>query len=148
MATAALHGMIDVRRNAESQRDSATKPRVARNELPWVNTENEYNPERVAASCDHGGFKKAGRSTGVYYGARTFQSAATLKHSTAPKNSGTNLFSRCCGLESPRSVLESARQCDGKGEIGRNPIEVVNRRRGRPWAGGHNPFWIADGQIL
>jgi len=34
---------------AESQRDSATKPRVARNELPWGNKENEYNPERVAA---------------------------------------------------------------------------------------------------
>src|SRR6266446_105694 len=33
----------------ESQRDSATKPRVARNELPWVNEINRSNPERVVA---------------------------------------------------------------------------------------------------
>src|SRR5260221_116102 len=122
MATAALHGIIDVRRSAESQRDSATKPRVARNELPWGNTENEYNPERVAAPCDHGGFKKAGRSTGVYYGARTFQSATTLEPPTAAKNAATNVFLRCCGLESPRSVLESDILCDRKTEIGRNPV--------------------------
>src|SRR5439155_18876075 len=34
---------------AESQRDSATKPRVARNELPWDNDVGDSNPERVAA---------------------------------------------------------------------------------------------------
>ena len=34
---------------AESQRDSAPKPRVARNELPWVRDVGESNPERVAA---------------------------------------------------------------------------------------------------
>src|SRR5438034_563574 len=33
----------------ESQRDSATKPRVARNELPWDCVLIEDNPERVAA---------------------------------------------------------------------------------------------------
>src|SRR6266436_9971768 len=33
----------------ESQRDSATKPRVARNELPWENARHiGDNPERVA----------------------------------------------------------------------------------------------------
>src|SRR6185503_8733544 len=35
----------------ESQRDSATKPRVARNELPWVRVVDISNPERVASSC-------------------------------------------------------------------------------------------------
>src|SRR5258708_5908362 len=54
--------------------------------------------------------KKAGCSAGVRSGARTFQSAATLEHSTAPKISATLLFLRCCGLESPRSVLASARR--------------------------------------
>src|SRR6266576_3931693 len=40
--------------SAESQRDSATKPRVARNELPWENARHiGDNPERVAAH-DHG----------------------------------------------------------------------------------------------
>src|SRR6185436_19840465 len=40
--------------SAESQRDSATKPRVARNELPWENARHiGDNPERVAAD-DHG----------------------------------------------------------------------------------------------
>ncbi len=35
---------------AESQRDSATKPRVARNELPWENARHiGDNPERVVA---------------------------------------------------------------------------------------------------
>ena len=38
---------------AESQRDSATKPRVARNELPWENARHiGDNPERVVAD-DH-----------------------------------------------------------------------------------------------
>ena len=36
---------------AESQRDSATKPRVARNELPWDRIVDISNPERVASSC-------------------------------------------------------------------------------------------------
>src|SRR5882724_11456257 len=36
--------------SAESQRDSATKPRVARNELPWENARLiGNNPERVVA---------------------------------------------------------------------------------------------------
>src|SRR5207249_8385718 len=40
--------------SAESQRDSATKPRVARNELPWENARDiGDNPERVVAD-DHG----------------------------------------------------------------------------------------------
>src|SRR5712691_1654511 len=40
--------------SAESQRDSATKPRVARNELPWENVRHiGDNPERVVAD-DHG----------------------------------------------------------------------------------------------
>src|SRR6266496_1989189 len=30
----------------ESQRDSATKPRVARNELPWVQSFNDFQPQR------------------------------------------------------------------------------------------------------
>src|SRR5213075_696733 len=35
---------------SESQRDSATKPRVARNELPWENAPHiGDNPERVVA---------------------------------------------------------------------------------------------------
>src|SRR5258708_29649636 len=39
-----------VARSAESQRDSATKPRVARNELPWENARIiGNNPERVVA---------------------------------------------------------------------------------------------------
>src|SRR5258706_5790821 len=50
-------------------------------------------------------------------GARTFQSAAILERSTAPENSVTLLFSRCCGLESPRSVLKFA-------EIGRATSEL------------------------
>src|SRR6266567_9369930 len=40
--------------SAESQRDSATKPRVARNGLPWENAPHiGDNPERVVAD-DHG----------------------------------------------------------------------------------------------
>src|SRR5437867_10669596 len=36
--------------SAESQRDSATKPRVARNELPWEKARDiGDNPERVVA---------------------------------------------------------------------------------------------------
>src|SRR5882724_2782982 len=34
---------------AESRRDSVIQPRVASNELPWVNRQNEFNPERVVA---------------------------------------------------------------------------------------------------
>src|SRR6266545_3338148 len=30
--------------NGESQRDSGVKPRVARNELPWVNVRSVFNP--------------------------------------------------------------------------------------------------------
>ncbi len=30
----------------ESQRDSGTKPRVARNELPWVAVRNGFQPQR------------------------------------------------------------------------------------------------------
>jgi hypothetical protein len=37
-----------VLRKAASQRDSDTKPRVARNEKPWGKGNNEDNPERVA----------------------------------------------------------------------------------------------------
>ena len=33
----------------ESQRDSVTKPRVARNELPWEWSQYGFNPERVVA---------------------------------------------------------------------------------------------------
>ena len=36
----------------ESQRDSATKPRVARNELPWGNGSEEQNPNGVSASVN------------------------------------------------------------------------------------------------
>ena len=36
-------------RDEESQRDSVTKPRVARNELPWVRERSLTNPERVMA---------------------------------------------------------------------------------------------------
>src|SRR6266849_6728965 len=32
-----VHESVGVQRNAESQRDSGMKPRVARNELPWGN---------------------------------------------------------------------------------------------------------------
>ena len=35
--------------NAESQRDSGSKPRVARNELPWESVPNDNNPNGVAA---------------------------------------------------------------------------------------------------
>ena len=35
--------------NAESQRDSGSKPRVARNELPWENAPQTDNPNGVAA---------------------------------------------------------------------------------------------------
>ncbi len=55
-----LHGPAEVRRSAESQRDSGTKPRVARDELPWGNRDNEHNPERVAAPCE--GKKVSGRN--------------------------------------------------------------------------------------
>ena len=42
------------RGSTESQRDSATKPRVARNELPWENVRHiGDNPERVVTD-DHG----------------------------------------------------------------------------------------------
>ena len=34
----------------ESQRDSVTQPRVARNELPWVRAVKDIHPERVAAN--------------------------------------------------------------------------------------------------
>src|SRR6266478_2105897 len=35
--------------SAESQRDSAPKPRVARDELPWGKENEESNPERVVS---------------------------------------------------------------------------------------------------
>ena len=35
--------------SAESQRDSGTKPRVARNELPWETAVTDHNPNGVAA---------------------------------------------------------------------------------------------------
>ena len=35
----------------ESQRDSGPKPTVARNELPWVEGWQRFNPERVVAPC-------------------------------------------------------------------------------------------------
>jgi hypothetical protein len=41
-----------VRRTPESQRDSVSKPRVARNELPWEIGLDVNNPERVAALRD------------------------------------------------------------------------------------------------
>src|SRR5258707_12950851 len=47
-------------------------------------------------------------NTGALNGARTFQSAAILENSTASKNTATIVFLHRCGLESPRSVLESA----------------------------------------
>ena len=34
----------------ESQRDSITQPRVARNELPWVSSKKNHNPERVESN--------------------------------------------------------------------------------------------------
>jgi putative transposase len=34
----------------ESQRDSIIQPRVARNELPWENVANNFNPERVESN--------------------------------------------------------------------------------------------------
>src|SRR5436189_3922362 len=37
----------------ESQRDSATKPRVATKELPWENATKNHNPERVVAPTEH-----------------------------------------------------------------------------------------------
>jgi hypothetical protein len=40
-----------VRRTPQSQRDCVLKPRVARNELPWVTVGDMSNPERVASSC-------------------------------------------------------------------------------------------------
>src|SRR5437867_4917912 len=44
------HIFEDVAPSAESERDSATKPRVARNELPWENARHiGDNPERVVA---------------------------------------------------------------------------------------------------
>ena len=36
---------------AESQRDSGSKPKVARNELPWVTARWVFNPNGVAARC-------------------------------------------------------------------------------------------------
>ncbi len=35
--------------NAESQRDSGSKPRVAGNELPWECGSNDYSPNGVVA---------------------------------------------------------------------------------------------------
>src|SRR6266436_3032348 len=35
----------------QSQRDCASKPRVARNELPWELCQGGTNPERVSPSC-------------------------------------------------------------------------------------------------
>src|SRR5260221_11508611 len=52
-----LHGFRAVPPNPESQRDSATKPRVASIELPWVNTDDEFNPGRVMAR----GYRENGR---------------------------------------------------------------------------------------
>src|SRR5437899_4786775 len=36
--------------SGKSQRDFATKPRVARNELPWVKVRQAFNPEGVVAA--------------------------------------------------------------------------------------------------
>src|SRR5689334_2011425 len=50
--------------SAESQRDSATKPRVARNELPWENARHiGDDPERVVA--DDNGNKPCRNPFGV-----------------------------------------------------------------------------------
>ena len=51
-ALRSLNGSTEVRILSESQRDSGSKPRVARNELPWGMASSGYNPERVAAPCD------------------------------------------------------------------------------------------------
>jgi hypothetical protein len=45
--------------NRESQRDSATKPRVARNELPWVDRPLAFiNRNAVAPLLDETAFRK------------------------------------------------------------------------------------------
>src|SRR5437773_8223610 len=64
---------------SESQRDSATKPRVARNELPWENAPHiGDNPERVVA--DDNGNKTMPQPLwlkGLRLGARQFRAATT-----------------------------------------------------------------------
>jgi len=49
----------------------------------------------------YGGFKKAERSA-------DFPVRSNPESSTAPKTLQRLFFGQCCGLESPRSVLESA----------------------------------------
>jgi len=53
-------------------------------------------------------------------GARTFQSAAILERSAAQKTLQRPFLTPCCGLESPRSVLESALTVDSF--CCRNPV--------------------------
>lgn len=46
----------------ESQRDSVPKPRVARDELPWVNRDKSNQPQR---GCGTVGRRKAATSLGL-----------------------------------------------------------------------------------
>ena len=50
-----MHASSRVQGNGESQRDSGTKPRVARNELPWVRPAMNRQPQRGCghARCSH-----------------------------------------------------------------------------------------------
>jgi len=41
-------------RKFESQRDSSSKPRVARNELPWAPSLMDFNPNGVVADDSQG----------------------------------------------------------------------------------------------
>ena len=47
----------------ESQRDSASKPKVARNELPWVSASHVNNPNGVAAQRENRGTTPLGLKT-------------------------------------------------------------------------------------
>src|SRR6266567_8564704 len=50
LSISAAFSLSSLQGGSESQRDSATKPRVARNELPWENARHiGDNPERVVA---------------------------------------------------------------------------------------------------
>src|SRR4051794_1587780 len=55
--------LLSFRRISQSQRDCILQPRVARNELPWVNRHQAVNPERVPPASPHTHFERTPEAT-------------------------------------------------------------------------------------
>src|SRR6266699_3537771 len=129
-------------RQRESQRVSATKPRVARNELPWVNEVDRSNPERVVAQGER---KRGCTMPGIRQRLleripKGFRNKAQGCEGRATLGKGGRCFTTPTGLRPVRATAAG----------GRNPFRVVIdrphdprvARSSQPWALLRNPFGI------